>query len=72
MPNVEYLVMRRSAEWWVVRDGERSGPYVSEKVAVDAAIARAKMDFKGGTPARVSVDEPDDGVPVVYDSSQQE
>ena len=70
MPNREYLVMRRSGQWWVTLDGERTGPFVSEKSALDAAIGRAKVDFKGGQPARVSVDEPEDGVPIVYDSSQ--
>ncbi len=69
MPNREYLVLRRSAQWWVTIDGERSGPFVSEKAAVDAAISRAKLDFRAGQTARVSVDEPEDGVPVVYDSS---
>lgn len=70
MPNREYLVMRPSGQWWVTLDGDRSGPFVSEKSAVDAAIGRAKVDFKGGQVARVSVDEPDDGVPVVYESTQ--
>ncbi len=66
----EYLVLKRSGQWWLTLDGTRTGPFVSEKSAVDAAIARAKMDFKGGRQARVSVDEPDDGIPVVYDSSK--
>jgi hypothetical protein len=56
----------------VDRPGKRPCcPFVSEKVAVDAATVRAKRDLRTGTAARVSVDEPDDGVPVVYDSGQQ-
>lgn len=64
----EYLVLRRSDQWWITIDGTRLGPYVAEKVAVAAAIALAKLDFKSGTHARVSVDNAADGVPVVYDT----
>jgi hypothetical protein len=66
----EYLVLFRATQWWVTLDGSRLGPYLSKSVAVDAAIGLAELDFRVGTLARVSVDEPDDGVPVVYDSSQ--
>jgi hypothetical protein len=63
-----YIVMKRSEKWWLTLDGDRRGPYESQQVAVDSAIHAAKLDFRLGQPARVSVDEPDDGVPVVYET----
>ena len=70
MAHSEYLIIRRSGQWWVTRDGERTGPFVSENVAVETAVYRARLDFKAGTTARVSVDEPGDGIPVVYETAQ--
>ena len=63
----EYLVMRRSAQWWVTLDGQRLGPHASQAVAVAAAIALAKLDARTGRAARVSVDDSGQ-VPVVFDS----
>jgi hypothetical protein len=64
----EYLVINRSGEWWITLDGDRRGPHASRQEAIASAILAAKLEARTGTPARVSVDEPDDGVPVVYDS----
>jgi len=64
----EYLVMKRTGHWWVTLEGARRGPYVSRQVAIDSAIHSAKLDFKAGNAARVSLDEPEDGVPVVFET----
>lgn len=65
----EYIVMLRIGQWWVVVDGARLGPYLSQQVAAAAAVRMAKLDFRTGRHARVSVDDPNDGVPVIYDSA---
>jgi hypothetical protein len=70
MAHSEYLIIRRSGQWWVTLDGERTGPFGSQNVAVDAAVYRARLDFKAGNTARVSVDEPGDGIPVVFETAQ--
>ena len=66
MAHAQYLVIKRSNVWWVTLDGSRTGPYDSEKAAVDEAIIAANVYVRGGHTAEVAVDEPDDGVPTVY------
>lgn len=65
----EYIVRKRTAQWWVICEGEGFGPYISQKVAEDAATAMAKVDFTAGTPARVSVDEDEGAIRTIYDSA---
>jgi hypothetical protein len=65
----EYVIATRSGRWWVMEDSERLGPFVSRQVATDSAVRSAKLDFKSGQHARVSIEDPGDGVPVVYDST---
>ena len=52
----DYIVMRRSGQWWMTFDGDRRGPFVSQQVAVASAIHAAKLDFRIGQSARVSID----------------
>jgi hypothetical protein len=68
----EYVVQLRSKQWWVTQDGATQGPFVSKAAAVSGAIAQAKRDFGMGELARVWVEEPEDGGPVVYDSSKMD
>lgn len=67
MTKAEYLVFERQKRWWVLRDGLRNGPYVGRQVAIDSAVLAAKVDFTGGRPARVSVQNGTDMV-TAYDS----
>jgi hypothetical protein len=69
MGSKEYVVTTRSGRWWVLEATEHWGPFVSRQVASDAAVRSAKQDFKTGQHARVSVDEPGNGTPVLYDST---
>lgn len=68
MDQVEYIVLRQAGLWWFTVDGERYGPYYGRLSATDSAISEAKHKARIGVPAKVSVDEPDDGMPVVFDS----
>lgn len=68
MSAVQYLVMRRSAQWWFLADGARLGPFPNQSEAQKAAITAARSKERTGDKARVSLDDPDDGVPVIYES----
>lgn len=70
MARAEYVVMKRDGAWWVTLDGARTGPYKSEPDGIHAAVVAAKTIERTGHVARVSVDEPDDGIPVVYETQQ--
>lgn len=63
----EYSVLSRGGRWWVLIEGQRLGPYVSAPAAEMAAITSAKLDFKAGQAARVTVET--DRAHVVYESS---
>lgn len=65
----EYSVINRDGGWWIVKGGDRHGPYSDMLIAERAAIVSAKQDFKNGLPARVTVHQ--DGLHVVYDSISQ-
>lgn len=67
MRQAEYLVVQRSEQWWTMLDGARFGPYPGRQIAIDRAISLAKVDFKAGKTARVSVDD-GEGIEVVYQS----
>jgi hypothetical protein len=69
MVQLEYLVMKRRGQWWVTVEGGRTGPYQEKGRAVASAVALAQIDKHAGRKARVSVDEPDDGLPVVYETA---
>ena len=63
----EYNVIYRDFKAWVVVDGQRTGPFPSMAAAENAAISLAKLDFKVGQLARVTVNDVPDRV--VYDNS---
>jgi hypothetical protein len=65
----EYVVTTSSGRWWIMEATERLGPFVSRQVATEAAIRSAKLDFKAGRHARVSLDEPPNGAQFLYDST---
>lgn len=53
----KYVVRIVGTSWWAL-DGDSSlGPYGSRKVAETAAIAMAKLDFRNGRAAIVTVEE---------------
>lgn len=62
----EYVVVIRDFHWWVLIDGVRWGPYLSSAVAEASAISLAKLDFKVGQSARVTLEGDEDKI--VYDS----
>jgi hypothetical protein len=65
----DYVVTTSSGRWWIKEATERLGPFVSRQVATEAAIRSAKLDFKAGRHARVSLDEPQNGTEFLYDST---
>jgi hypothetical protein len=71
MAHCEYIIVNRSGAWWLTIDGARRGPYVSKEIAIRAGIHAAKLDFREGKSARVSVEEPGEGVPVVYETGEK-
>jgi hypothetical protein len=52
----EYVVVSRDLQWPVLTDGVRWGPYLSGSVAEASAISLAKLYFKTGRPASVTVE----------------
>jgi hypothetical protein len=69
--HAEYVVIKRAGQWWVTMDGQRTGPHPSHDAAVGAAITSAKLYERSGNTARVSVDEPEDGLPTVYETTDR-
>jgi hypothetical protein len=65
----DYVVTTSSGRWWIREAADRLGPFVSRQVATEAAIRSAKLDFKAGRHARVSLDEPQNGTELLYDST---
>jgi hypothetical protein len=65
-----YVLVCSSGRWWISFGTERHGPFVSKQIAIDSAIRLAKVDFAGGRPARVLIDNTDGQQAVLYDSSQ--
>jgi hypothetical protein len=51
----QYFVLLHEGEWKVSHDDKQDGPYVSKRAAITAAVARARMAAKKGTPAQVMV-----------------
>jgi hypothetical protein len=70
MLTAKYFVIRRNGAWFVTIDGTQSQPYGTEAEAVAAAISTAQIEERAGTIAEVSVDEPEDGIPLVYRTDQ--
>jgi hypothetical protein len=51
----QYFVIVEDGEWKVLHDQKRDGPYISQRAAITAAVARAKIAAKKGRPAQVMV-----------------
>lgn len=51
----------------MIHDGHRRGPYITQAMAIEGSLRLAKLDFKLGRSARVSVQK-DAGFELVYDS----
>lgn len=68
MAHAIYVVVLRAGQWWVMLDGRRTGPYANKELAIDSAVASAKLFESSGDTSEVAVDEPDDGIPTVYES----
>lgn len=51
----QYFVVLENGEWKVSHDQKHDGPYVSQRAAITAAVARARMAAKRGKPTRVLV-----------------
>ena len=68
MPDANYVVIRRAGLWSFTVDGDVFGPYQGQVAAETAAISEAKHRARRGQTARVSIDLPDDGIPVIYDT----
>jgi hypothetical protein len=62
----EYLVIQRGTQWWVVFDGQRSGPFTDALQSEKSAIALARDDSRLGQAARVTVEN--EGLHLIYDS----
>lgn len=71
MPKDQYVIIQRQGKWWVTIDGVRTGPFNLRQEALDAAIGAAKTNEKTGRKSAVSWDDPDDGLPIVYDSEDR-
>lgn len=69
MTSADYLVTERQNEWWAMLDGFRPGLYANRQIAIDSAVTAAKIDFKAGRPARVSVQNGTDMVTASDSSS---
>jgi len=61
-----FVVVCREGAWWVLFDHARAGPYVTEQLAQESAVRRARISGANGKESRVWVDEPDDGMPEIY------
>lgn len=66
----QYMVVKRSAKWWILLDGKRQGPFNTHEEAIQAATHEAKRNERAGTSSEVSWDDPDDGTPTVYKSER--
>lgn len=53
----EYMINRRSGAWNVVCGRERLGPYITQQIAIDSAMAMAKADFRARIRATVWLED---------------
>jgi hypothetical protein len=66
--HAEYIVIRRAGLWNYTIGGDQYGPFQNQNQAQDAAIREAKRSGRLGHPARVSVDELDHSLPIIFDT----
>ena len=62
----QYVVVKRSGQWWISVDANRYGPYSKKDDALEAAVSHAKTRERSGRDGEVSWDDPNDGMPTVY------
>jgi hypothetical protein len=53
----QYFVFLHEGEWKISHDEKQDGPYVSQRAAITAAVARARMAAKRGKRSQVMVQE---------------
>lgn len=53
----QYFVIFHNGEWKISHDERKDGPYVSERAAITAAVARARIAAKRGKYTKVMVQE---------------
>ena len=53
----QYIVFQHEGEWKISHDEKQDGPYVSQRAAITAAVARARMAAKRGKLSQVMVQE---------------
>jgi uncharacterized protein DUF2188 len=53
----QYFVFLHEGEWKISHDEKQDGPYVSQRAAITAAVARARMAAKRGKHSQVMVQE---------------
>jgi hypothetical protein len=70
MSDADFVVVLRNGQWSFTIDGEFYGPYQGQAGAEAAAISEAKHRGRIGETAQVSVDLPDDGAPVIFDTEK--
>jgi hypothetical protein len=55
MERRKYYVVLYQGEWWVNYEGQRSGPYSTQALAMEAAKKSAKQSADSGYPSQVLV-----------------
>jgi len=53
----QYFVFLHEGEWKISHDEKQDGPYVIQRAAITAAVARARMAAKRGKRSQVMVQE---------------
>jgi hypothetical protein len=57
----QYFVILENGEWKVSHDQKSDGPYASQRAAITAAVARARMAAKRGKRSQVMVQDEKSG-----------
>lgn len=69
MPEDQYVVVQREGKWWILMDGHKYGPLETHEEGIAGAVARAKQQEHVARKSEVSWQDPDDGNPPVYRST---
>jgi hypothetical protein len=70
MPD-KYLVIFHEGQWKISHDERQDGPYVSERAAITAAVARARIAAKRGRRTKVMVQEDGDSFREEWNSASE-
>lgn len=68
MSTVRLILMHRKSGWHVWQDGQMSAGYHTKADAISSARVTASLEERRGVTVEISVDEPEDGVPLIYRS----